>query len=73
MLEDSVVLNIKPSFVATHEYRIDKNGILFPYRSTVRVEYLGVDPQGPIPKIASKLSFEKYRFFTVGTEHEIVK
>lgn len=73
VLEDSVVLNIRPSFVAMHEYRIDKNGILFPYRSTVRVEYPGVDPQGPIPKIASKLSFEKYRFFTVGTEHEIVK
>lgn len=73
VLEDSVVLNIRPSFVATHEYRIDKNGILFPYRSTVRVEYPGVDHQGPIPKIASKLSFEKYRFFTVGTEHEIVK
>lgn len=73
VLEDSVVLNIRPSFVATHEYRIDKKGILFPYRSTVRVEYPGVDPQGSIPKIASKLSFEKYRFFTVGTEYQIEK
>jgi TonB family protein len=73
VLVDSVALNIRPSFIATHEYRNDKKGILFPYRSTVRVEYPGVDPQGPIPKIASKLSYDKYRFFTVGTEHQIVK
>ena len=50
VLEDSVVLNIRPSFVATHQYRIDKKGILLPYRSTVRVEYPGVAPKGRSPR-----------------------
>lgn len=73
VLEDSVILNIRPSFIVTHEYRVEKNGVLFPYRSSVKVEYPGVDPQGSIPKILSRFSYEKYRFFIVETEYRSSK
>lgn len=73
VLEDSVNLNIRPSFIVTHEYRLEKNGVLFPYRSSVKVEYPGVDPLGSIPKILSRFTYEKYRFFIVETEYRSSK
>jgi hypothetical protein len=73
VLNDCAILNIKPIFLTTHEYRIEKNGILFPGRSSVRVAYPGIDYRGPIDKIKINMAYDKYKFFTVETDSKIVK
>lgn len=71
VLRDSVVLNIMPFFLTTHEYKIEKNGIIFPERTTVLVGY--PSPGRPILKYKAELDYEKYKFFSVETGHEIIK
>jgi TonB family protein len=73
VLSDCARLNIRPSFVVTHEYGAEKKGVLFPERSTVRVGYPGIDPQGKIPKIVATLTYAKYKYFTVETENAVIK
>ncbi len=73
VLNDCARLNIRPSFIVTHEYKAEKKGVLFPERSTVRVGYPGIDPQGAIPKIVATLSYGKYRYFTVETDNAIIR
>jgi len=73
VLKDCVLLNIEPDFVTIHEYRVDKNGVLFPENSTVRVEYRGLVPGRPVSKLETDLTYGKYKFFTVETGHEVVK
>ena len=73
VLNDCAILNIKPIFLITHEYRQEKNGILFPFRSKVRVAYPGIDFRGPIEKIKIDFAYDKYKFFTVQTDAEVIK
>lgn len=73
VLNDCAILNIKPIFQTTHEYRIEKKGVLFPVRSSVRVAYPGIDYRGAIVKIKAKMAYDKYKFFTVETEHKVIK
>ncbi len=73
VLNDCAILNIKPIFLITHEYRQEKNGILFPFRSKVRVAYPGIDFRGPIDKIKINFSYDEYKFFTVKAESQVVK
>ncbi len=73
VLNDCVILNIKPIFLTTHEYRNEKNSILFPSRSSVRVAYPGIDYRGAIDKIRINLSYDNYKFFTVETDQEVIK
>lgn len=73
VLNDCVILNIEPIFLTTHEYRQEKNGILFPSRSSVRVAYPGIDYRGAIDKIRINLSYDNYKFFTVETDQEVIK
>ena len=73
VLNDCAILNIKPIFLITHEYRNEKNGILFPFRSKVQVAYPGIDFRGPIDKIKINFSYDKYKFFIVETESQVIK
>jgi hypothetical protein len=73
VLDDCAILNIKPIFTMTHEYRTEKNGVLFPSRSKVHAAYPGIDYRGPVEKMAINLTYDKYKFFTVETEHKIIK
>jgi TonB family protein len=73
VLNDCAILNIKPTFLITHEYRHEKDGILFPFRSKVRVAYPGIDFRGPIEKIKIDFGYDKYKFFTVQTDAEVIK
>jgi len=73
VLNDCATLNIKPDFVSTHEYRMEKNGVLFPSRSKIHVAYPGIDPRSAIPKDAINLTYDKYKFFTVETESQVIK
>jgi len=73
VLNDCAILNIKPIFLTTHEYRNEKKGILFPSRSSVRVAYPGIDYRGAIDKTRINLSYDNYKFFTVESDHRIIK
>jgi len=74
VLKDSVLLNIEPLFLTTHEYRVEKKGVLFPERTTVRVEYRGLYRGGrPVSKLKTDMTYKKFEFFTVETEHQIIK
>lgn len=73
VLNDCAILNIEPIFLTTHEYRREKNGILFPSRSSVRAAYPGIDYRGAIDKIRIDLDYDNYKFFTVETDQEIKK
>ena len=73
VLDDCAILNIKPIFAMTHEYRTEKNGVLFPFRSKIHAAYPGVDYRGPVEKMAISLAYEKYKFFTVETDTRIIK
>lgn len=70
---ESALVNIKPECKITHVYRVDKKGILFPRRSTVLVQYPAFDARGPITKIKTYITYTKYKFFTVETDHNIIK
>jgi len=73
VLDDCAILNIKPVFTMTHEYRTEKNGVLFPSRSKVHAAYPEVDYRGPVEKMAINLTYDKYKFFTVETDTRIIK
>jgi TonB family protein len=73
VLNDCAILNIKPIFLTTHEYGIEKSGVMFPSRSKVHVAYPGIDYRGPIEKIGIDLTYDKYKFFMVETEPKIIK
>ncbi len=71
VLKDSVALNFVPFFLTTHEFRTEKDGLLFPETTTVRVGY--PSPGRPILKYKADLAYKKYKFFSVVTSHEIIK
>ncbi len=73
ILEDCANLNIRPNFITTHEYKLEKEGILFPWRSQVRVGYPDISPEATIPKSDIAFSYDKYRFFTVSSDHQIIR
>lgn len=71
ILEECVRFNIEPLFNITHQYQIERKGVLFPFRSTIRVAYKG--PQTKGKKLKTEISYKKYKIFTVETEEEIIK
>jgi TonB family protein len=73
VLSDCVHLNGLPDFRMTNEYGVEKNGVIFPEKTTVQVEYRGVGHLRPIPKLRMSLKYRKYKFFTVETDHEIIR
>jgi TonB family protein len=73
ILNDCAILNIKPFFVMTHEYQMEKNGVLFPSRSKIHAAYPGIDYQGPVTKNEIDLTYGKYKFLTVDTDSRIIK
>jgi hypothetical protein len=75
VLEDTTQFNIKPILTTTHTYELEKNGVFFPGRTTIRVDY----PQ-PLtwfarttPKLKIDMAYGKYKFFTVETESGMKK
>jgi hypothetical protein len=64
---------LKPHFYSTHYYEIDKNGLLFPGKSEIRVEYSGFLRKERKLKSEVKITYKDYKFFTVKTDHEIIK
>jgi len=71
VLADSVTLNIRPEFLIIHEYKTEKNGVLYPERTDVKVEY--PRPARNVLKYKSEIAYSKYKFFSAETQYEIIK
>ncbi len=64
---------LKPHFKSTHYYEVEKNDILFPSRSEIRVEYSGLLAKKKVLKSELEVTYENYKFFIVETDHNIIK
>ncbi len=64
---------LKPHFRSTHYYEIDKNGLLFPSRSEIRIDYSGLLTAKKDLKSEVEITYRNYKFFTVETDYEIIK
>jgi TonB family protein len=73
ILKDCVELNIRPDFVTRHEYKVEREGLILPWRSAVRVSYPDIGLETSVPKNDISFSYDDYRFFTVSSEHRIIR
>jgi TonB family protein len=76
ILKEATQLNIKPEFKITHHYQIEKKGILFSSSSKVRIAYPPLKPMQRFlhrMRLKIDMTYDKFKFFTVETEHEIKK
>ncbi len=74
ILEETTKLNLKPEFKITHHYQVEKKGVLFPSYSKVRVAYPPLRPMGGKRlRLKIDITYDKFKFFTVETEHRIIK
>lgn len=64
---------LTPHFTITHFYEHEKNGILFPSQSEIRIEYSGLVSSKRERKADIDISYSHYRFFTVEVDHNIIK
>ncbi len=64
---------LKPHFKSTHYYEVEKNDILFPGRSEIRIDYSGFLMFKQKLKSEIKITYGNYKFFTVETDHNIIK
>jgi TonB family protein len=73
VLNDAVLLNVKPFFLRTYEFRVEKSGLMFPDRTKVLIEYPSVRPNSRETKSKIELNYKDFKFFTVESEGEIKK
>lgn len=73
ILNECAFLNIRPHFLMTYEYKTEKNGVLFPWRSEILVAYSGIDAGGPVPRLKIFMTYDKYKFFVVATESQVIR
>lgn len=64
---------LTPHFTLTHHYEIEKNGIMFPSRSEIRIEYSGLLATKKGLKAELDVTYSSYRFFTVDVDHNLIK
>jgi TonB family protein len=73
ILNESASLNIRPHFLMTFEYKTEKNGALYPWRSEILVAYSGIDAGGIVPRLKIFMNYDKYKFFEVATESRVIR
>jgi TonB family protein len=75
VLDDATRFNASPIFTTRHIYLSEKSGVMFPSKTSVRVEYPRSDSpfMGKMLKLKMELTYENYRFFTVETENRIIR
>jgi TonB family protein len=75
ILHESMVFPVRPRLVTTHVYDIEKDGLLYPSRSGIRVDYPigGTSKADYALKLRINLTYEKYQFYSVETDAEIKK
>jgi len=65
-------LGLEKQLVWEAYYEVEKNGIYFPSRQVIREEYIGPEGEVILGDVWS-VTYENYRFFTVGVDIEIKK
>ena len=70
--KESMLLNVEPMSKITHIFKEEKNGVLFPEESTVLIQYPKLN-RGSHTKMKIEMKYQKYKFFIVETDHEIIK
>ena len=73
ILEESSHYYLRPHFKSTQYYEIEKNDLLFPSRSEIRVEYSGFYRYTRELKSEIKIKYDNYKFFAVETDHNVIK
>ena len=75
VLQDATRFNTSPVFTTRHVYLSEKNGVMFPSKTSVRVEYPRSDSpfMGKMLKLKMELTYEKYRFFNVDTDSRVIR
>jgi TonB family protein len=74
VFDEASRIGLSPLGTITADYEEEKNGVLFPSRVALLIEYLV--PQWGVGKrvrIDTQIRYDKYKFFTVNTEHVIIK
>jgi hypothetical protein len=69
ILEECVRFNVEAFFTTTYVYQIERKGVLFPSRATIRVAYK--DAQTSLKKLKTEMTYKKYKIFTVETEEQV--
>lgn len=75
VLRDSIQFPVRPYLLTTHTYEFEKNGIRFPGRSLIRVEYpkRGVFTKDRTLKLKIDMKYDRYQFFSVETDGAVKK
>ncbi len=75
VLKETTEHNVKPEFITTYSYKMEKEGLLFPDKVNVLVRY----PMNPDEttfyktKIKTNINYDDYQFFSVKTESDFDK
>ncbi len=73
VFKEAILLKITPVFTMTTFFQVEKEEVLFPSRSTVLIEYPGLGLRRTNLKYDIEMTYKKYKFFTVETDHNIIK
>jgi protein TonB len=74
IFKDAARFKTDPRFIMTSTYQVEKNGVLFPGRVNVIIEYpWKASMQSKATKLETEITYDRYKFFTVETEHRIIK
>jgi protein TonB len=75
VLEETTEHNVKPEFITTYSYKMEKEGLLFPDKVKVLVRYPMYPDETPFykTKIKTNINYDDYQFFSVKTESDFDK
>jgi len=78
ILKEASLLNVKPVFNIKYSFQVEKNGVLFPSETEIQASYprsrnIADEDYSPHLKLRMNLTYQKYKFFTVQTDSQIIK
>ncbi len=75
VLEETTEHNVKPEFITTYSYKMEKEGLLFPSHVKVLVRYPSHPDETTFykTKIKTNINYDDYQFFAVKTESNFDK
>jgi hypothetical protein len=74
IFEEASRIGISPVGVMTVSYGEEKNGVLFPSRVTLLIEYpVNIWGVGKRTRVDTDIRYDQYRFFTVETEKAVIR
>lgn len=71
LLDSYDLARMKPVFLTTHYYEVEKNGLMFPSRTTFVESFTVLSNHRRFQRSRTEISFTDYRFFTVETQTTI--